>query len=210
MQGIPEATVKLLEKKTEALSVNSSTPLKEVAEAVYQTTEVFSYGMTRAIKSLNAFPWPHEVEQLGEICCGTKALYRFLVAEHLRSKFQLPYQTVFLLDPNHASIALINSSEQFVLDGSVRTPEERDSSKPQLDVVDVVSLIQQLKSKDPLELLKANQTILRYNHKEKSVDLSVNLSEDSLVFNTALYDTPGLTTGSWIKLKASGIQRIDY
>src|SRR5438067_2333051 len=129
---VPQETISLFESKLSRINNPHLMNLEDLAKTIFSSTSEFNdhYGLTRAIASLTLFPWPHEVEQLKEICCGTRALYRFLFGNFLKERFDLDYNVVFLLDDVHAKVGVYKDEESYVLDHThqITPPRENDSS----------------------------------------------------------------------------------
>lgn len=198
---IPQETRNVLDERIESCNVGLRS-LKEIAEVVAGITNGFGYGRSRAISSLISFPWPHEVEQIKEICCGTRALYRFLFAYYLKERFHIDYNAVFLLSPNHAKVGLWDREENYVLDGGVRGANDSDLEALQLDVDEVVELVNGIRMQNPLDLLQSDEVVIRTPNKGRTIDFTIKYDGRNVIFNIAVYAKPGTTTGLWLKMCA--------
>ncbi len=197
--GIPEQTLELFEKKASGLELSGKS-LEDIARAVIKTTAGFQYewGRTRAFANCILFPWPHEVEQLGEVFCGTTALYRFLFAKFLKEKLQLDFDAVFLLTEMHGSVGLFDKKKKYVLESDLTEPSQH-SSPAELDLEEAITLVEHIRAQNPLDILKKDQIIAR-SSREKVSDLTVQYDGKSLILNIAHFNKPGSTIGLWLKV----------
>lgn len=227
LSQVPPETIKLIEDKVAKCNVQDKS-LEEIAQIVSNTTNhyQYGYGTCRAFNTLNFFPWPHEVEQLQEVCCGTTALFRFLFAYILKEKNNLSFNLGFLLSKNfeHASVGLSSNSESYVLARS--TPSKIDFEGLNLELEDVLMLVNNVRKIEPLDALGKDQILIRTDFTNNSYletnghlyletnDLTVRYDGNSVVFNLVLFRSYGTTSGTWVKLGYEGdriqLQKYDY
>ncbi len=177
--AIPKETIQLFERK-----IDSHTPphsLEDAVKLVYDSTASFQYGTSRAISSFILFPWPHEVEELQEAGCGSRALYRLLFANFLKERFSLPYNAVFILGQNHAAIGLYNGDKHYTIDSRVEQSNESDTSKLQLELDEVLELVGNVRSQNFLDVLMEGRdsTILRRSQNGKTSDMTARYDKSS-------------------------------
>ncbi|MBI4095845.1 MAG: hypothetical protein HY438_03230, partial [DPANN group archaeon] len=199
--SVPQQTLELFEQKAKGIDLSGKS-LEDIASAVIKVTEGFKYewGRTRAFGNCILFPWPHEVEQLGEVFCGTKALYRFLFAKFLKNKFNLPFDAVFLLAGSHGSVGLSDGKKKYALED--KPSEQYSGGTTELDLEDTILLVNNIRAQNPLDILKTDQVIARSSEKKVS-DLTVQYDGKSIIFNIAHFNKPGSTIGLWLKMTAS-------